>query len=58
MNTNVATGSERVKISASLKNGHVFDAAGNLSPSGNIELNWQQQCTDVTNMSCGDSQAC
>jgi hypothetical protein len=46
------------KIPTSLKNGHIFDAAGNLSLSGNIAFNWQQQCTDATNMSCGDSQAC
>jgi hypothetical protein len=46
------------KIPASLKNGHIFDAAGNLSLSGNIAFNWQQQHTDAMNMSCGDSQAC
>ena len=38
------------KIPTSLKNGHTFD--------GNIVFNWQQQCTDATNMSCRDSQAC
>ena len=46
------------KISTILKNGHIFDAARNLSLSGNIGFNWRQQCTDATNMSCGDSQAC
>ena len=45
-------------ISTSLKNGHIFNAVGNLSLSGNIGFNWQQQCTDAMNMSCGDSQAC
>ena len=44
------------KILASLKNGHIFDATGNLSLSDNIGFNWQQQCTDAANMSCGDSQ--
>ena len=46
-----------------LKNDHMFDAAGNLSLSGNIGFIWRQQCTltpwqctDVTNVCCGDSQ--
>ena len=55
---NIKMSSVWFKIPTSLKNGHIFDAAGNLSLSGNIGLNWRQQCTDVTNMSCGDSQAC
>ena len=41
------------KIPAGLKNGHIFDATGNLSLSGNIGFIWQQQCTDATKMSSG-----
>ena len=55
---NIKMSSVWFKILASLKNGHIFDAAGNLSLSGNIGFNWQQQCIDATNMSCGDSQVC
>ena len=55
---NIKMSSVWFKIPTSFKNGNIFDAAGNLSLSGNIGFNWQQQCTDATNMSCGDSQAC
>ena len=37
---NIKMSSVWFKIPASLKNGHRFDAAENLSPSGNIGLNW------------------
>ena len=37
---NIKMSSVGFKIPASLKNGHIFDAAGNLSLSGNIGFNW------------------
>ena len=36
----------------------MFDAAGNLSLSGNVGFNWQQQSTDAMNIGWKDSQAC
>ena len=50
---NIKMSSVWFKISASLKNGHIFVAAGNLSLSGNIGHIWRQQSTDATNMSWG-----
>ena len=38
---NIKMSSVWFKIPTSLKNGHIFDAAGNLSPSGNIGFNWR-----------------
>ena len=38
---NIKMSSVWFKIPASLKNGHIFDAAGNLSLSGNIGFNWR-----------------
>ena len=48
---NIKMSSVWFKIPASLINGHIFDAAGNLSLSGNIGFIWRQQCTDAMNMS-------
>ena len=45
---NTKMSSDRFKIPARLKNGHTFDAVGNLSLPGNTGFNWRQQCTDVT----------
>ena len=50
---NIKMSSVWFKIPASLKNGHIFDAMGNLSLSGNIGFNWQQQCTDATKWVAG-----
>ena len=53
LENNIEMSSVWFKIPASLKNGDIFTAVGNLSLSGNIGFNWQQQCTDSTNMSSG-----
>ena len=55
---NIKMSSVWFKIPTSLKNGHMFNATENLSLSGNIAFNWEQQCADATNMSFGNAQAC
>ena len=42
---NIKMSSVWIKIPASLKNGHIIDAAGNLSLSSNIGFIWRQQCS-------------